>query len=64
MDPTMSLSDIIKSSLDLLGKAAEALAAGLEFGTCDEDGSLRRVPAMAPLEAARKHDSKYAPAKA
>ena len=64
MDPSMSLSDIIKSSLDLLGKAAEALAAGFEFGSFDEDGSLRRVPAMAPLEAARKHGTKYVPTKA
>ncbi|MCV9964503.1 hypothetical protein OIU34_21675 [Pararhizobium sp. BT-229] len=64
MDPAMSLSDIVKSSLELLGKAAEALAAGLEFGSCAEDGTMRRVSAMAPLEAARKHDTKYAPAKA
>jgi hypothetical protein len=64
IDPAMPLSDIIKSSLDLLSKAAEALAAGLEFGSLDEDGSLRRVPAMAPLESARMHGTKYVPTKA
>lgn len=64
MDPSMSLSDIIKSSLELLGKAAEALASGIEFGIFDEQGSLRPVPAMAPLEAARNHGTKYVPTKA
>ncbi|MCZ7860633.1 hypothetical protein O9X98_04375 [Agrobacterium salinitolerans] len=62
--PSMTLSEIVKASIDLLGKAAEALANGLEFGSCNEDGTERRALAFAPLEAARNHETKYVPAKA
>lgn len=61
--PSMSLSEIIKASLNLLGKATEALASGLEFRSCNEDGTDRRNLAFAPLEAARNHCTKYVPAK-
>jgi hypothetical protein len=61
--PSMSLAEIIMASVDLLGKATEALSNGLEFGSCKEDGTDRRTLNFAPLEAARNHATKYAPVK-
>lgn len=59
MAPNMSLDDIVKSSLELLGKAAEALAAGHSFGSCEEDGSDITEPRMPALDAARNHETRY-----